>query len=106
MLSKKPTIAELNAESEMHAGLIAQARAQLADVLRAGGDTAELRAEIDRRERRRMEIVLLLARDAGEQAERDAALIGRKGGTRSHKVRAEIEAMLATLAAPRHPNHI
>jgi hypothetical protein len=32
MLSKKPDTAELRAESEMHAGLIRQARAQLACV--------------------------------------------------------------------------
>jgi hypothetical protein len=107
MLNKsKPTVAELNAESAMHAGLIRQAQAQLADVLRVGGDTGPLRDEIARRERRMVEITLLLAASAGEQAERDEELIGRKASARSRKVKAEINQLLAALAAPQHPNHI
>jgi hypothetical protein len=105
MKKSKTTVTDLHAESAMHAGLIRQAQAQLADVLRIGGDTGPLREEIARRERRVVEITLLLAASAGEQAERDEALIGRKASARSRKVKAEIETMLAALAATQHPHH-
>jgi hypothetical protein len=99
----KPTAVDLHAESALHAGLIRQAREQLAEVLRCGGDTTELRADIARRERRMMEITLLMARDAGDRAEADAELIGMKASARAGKVRAEINQLLAALAAPQHP---
>jgi len=105
MLSKQPSIADLHAEAAMHAGLVRQAQAQLADVLRAGGDTSALREEINRRSTRMTEITLQMAAAVGEQAERDAELIGRRASTRSRKVRAEIDGLLAKLAAPQHPHH-
>jgi hypothetical protein len=99
----KPSAADLHAESAMHAGLIRQAQEQLGDVLRAGGDTAPLREEIKRRQRRQMEITLLMAAAAGDQADADAELIGMKASARSRRVRAEINQFLAALAAPQHP---
>jgi hypothetical protein len=99
----KPSVTDLHAESAMHAGLLRQAQEQLAEVLRAGGDTAPLREEIARRQHRQMEITLLLADAAGDQAEADAALIGMKASARSRRVKAEINQLLAALAAPQHP---
>jgi hypothetical protein len=103
MAKSKPTAADLHAESAMHAGLIRQAQEQLGDALRAGGDTTPLREEIKRRQHRQMEIVLLLADAASDQAEADAALIGMKASARSRRVRAEINQLLTALAAPQHP---
>jgi hypothetical protein len=102
MAKSKPT-ADLHAESQMHAGLIRQAQEQLGDVLRAGGDTTPLREEIKRRQHRQMQITLLMAAAAGDQADADAALIGTKASARSRRVRAEINQLLAALAAPQHP---
>jgi hypothetical protein len=105
MAKSKPTTADLHAESAMHAGLLRQAQSQLAEVLRAGGDTAPLREEIRRRQHRQMEITLLMAAAAGDQAEADAAQIGMKASARSRRVKAEIATMLAELAVPTAPNH-
>jgi hypothetical protein len=104
MKKSKPT-ADLRAEHEMQAGLIRAAQSQLADVLRAGGDTAPLRDEIARRTQRLTELTLLLADAAGDQAERDAEMVGLKASKRATKVRAEINQLLAALAAPQHPHH-
>jgi hypothetical protein len=101
----KPSVTDLHAESAMHAGLLRLAQTQLEEMLRSGGDTTELRGDIARRQRRQMEIALLLADAAGDQAEADAAQIGMKASARSRRVKAEIAAMLAELAVPPAPNH-
>jgi hypothetical protein len=103
MAKSKPSTTDLHAESAMHAGLIRLAQTQLEEMLRSGGDTTELRGDIARRQRRQMEIVLVLADAAGDQAEADAAQIGMKANARSRRVRAEINQFLAALAAPQHP---
>jgi hypothetical protein len=106
MLNKsKPTVADLRAEHEMQAGLIRAAQSQIADVLRAGGDTSALRQEIGRRTQRLTELTLLMADAAGDRAERDAELVGLKASKRAAKVRAEIAGLLAALAAPQRPHH-